>query len=52
MASTRLHKEVSHAVLWLMISLGGGSIAILLLHLAGGSLPFDQRLVSLCAAPV
>jgi hypothetical protein len=45
-----LQRQISHAALWLVICLGGGSIAILVLYLAAANQYFAQWLVSLCSA--
>jgi hypothetical protein len=47
-----LHRQISHAALWLLICLGGGTITILVLYLATGSRFFDKGLISLCIEQV
>ncbi|MGH6670499.1 MAG: hypothetical protein ACRECV_00810 [Xanthobacteraceae bacterium] len=48
--TTVLQRQISHAALWLVICIGGGSIAILVLYLVAGNHYLNDWLVSFCSA--
>jgi len=50
--SSILQRQISHAALWLLICLGGGSITVLTLYLAAGTPLFNRGPLPQCNAQV